>query len=339
MSESSTLSPQRIFEMTWGYAAPLILETAVRYRLFNHLDEKAKDVAELAADAGASERGLRAILDALVGFELLTKDENGNYANTPESSAFLVVGKPSYQGGVVELTSSHLLPVWLQLTEVVKTGRPVTRVNEEGPGSEFFQVLVESIFPMSYQAALLLGEALGLKEATGPVKVLDIAAGSGVWGVGLAQQSPQVTVTAIDWEGILPVTRRIAARHGLEDRFEFVAGDILETDYSEGYQVATLGHIIHSEGEARSKELLAKVFTALAPGGTIAIAEMVPNHDRTGPLQPLLFAVNMVVSTEVGNTFSFEEMSQWMLEAGYTNIRQLEAPAPSPLILADKPGV
>lgn len=337
MSPNSAPSPDRIFQMAWGYAAPLVLEAALHHRVFNYLDEEAKSVAEIAADTGASERGLRAILDVLVGLDFLTKDENGRYANTPESSAFLVAGKPSFQGGIIEHTSTHLLPSWLQLNEVVKTGKPVMSVNEEVDGSEFFQPFVEAIFPMSYQAALTLGQSLEIEKATAPVKVLDIAAGSGVWGVGLAQQSPQVTVTAVDWEGVLPVTRRVAARHGLEDRFNFVAGDILQVEYGEGYQVATLGHIIHSEGQARSRELLQKVFTALAPGGTIAIAEMVPNHERTGPPQALIFAVNMVVNTEAGNTFSFEEMSQWLQEAGFINIRQLEAPAPSPLILADKP--
>lgn len=337
MSQNSALSPDRIFQMAWGYAAPLVLEAALHHRVFNHLDDKAKSLAELAADTGASERGLRAILDVLVGLEFLAKDESGNYANTPESSAFLVAGKPGFQGGIIEHTSTHLLPSWLQLNEVVRTGKPVKSVNAEGEGSEFFQSFVEAIFPMSYQAARTLGQSLEIEKATAPVKVLDIAAGSGVWGVALAQQSPQVSVTAVDWEGVLPVTRRVAARHGLENRFNFVAGDILQVEYGEGYQVATLGHIIHSEGQARSRELLAKVFTALAPGGTIAIAEMVPNHERTGPPQALIFAVNMVVNTEAGNTYSFEEMSQWLQEAGFTNIRQLEAPAPSPLILADKP--
>jgi hypothetical protein len=126
------------------------------------------------------------------------------------------------------------------------------------------------------------------------------------------------------------------ARFGLAERFDFVEGDLLEVNYGDDFQVATLGHIIHSEGEARSKQLLQKVFAALAPGGTIAIAEMLPNHERTGPPFALIFAVNMIVSTEAGNTYSFEEISSWLREIGFQNVRQLEAPAPSPLILADK---
>jgi ubiquinone/menaquinone biosynthesis C-methylase UbiE len=337
MSETAAPTPERIMQFAWGYAPTLILEAALHHRVFDALDEKSQSVSELAAKTATDERALRSILDALVGFEFLSKDQNGEYSNTPESSAFLVTTKPGFQGGIFQHTSTQLLPKWLQLNEIVKTGQPATAVNQEGDGSEFFEQFVEAIFPMSYMAAQTLGKSLHLESASTPVKVLDIAAGSGVWGVALAQQSPQVAVTAVDWPGVLPVTRRVAARFGLSDQFTFVEGDLLQADYGEGFQIATLGHIIHSEGETRSKQLLQKVFAALAPGGTIAIAEMVPNHERTGPPFALIFAVNMIVNTEAGNTYSFEEMHDWLREAGFQNVRQLEAPAPSPLILADKP--
>ena len=118
------------------------------------------------------------------------------------------------------------------------------------------------------------------------------------------------------------------------------ASQLLEADFGGNYNVATLGHILHSEGVERSRALLAKTFKALAPGGTIAIAEFLVNRDRSGPANALLFAVNMLVNTENGSTYSFEEISSWLGEAGFTNARSLDAPGPSPLILATKaPGV
>jgi hypothetical protein len=122
----------------------------------------------------------------------------------------------------------------------------------------------------------------------------------------------------------------------VSDRFSYVAGDLLEADFGGNYNVATLGHILHSEGVERSRALLAKTFKALAPGGTIAIAEFLVNRDRSGPANALLFAVNMLVNTENGSTYSFEEISSWLGEAGFTNARSLDAPGPSPLILATK---
>jgi ubiquinone/menaquinone biosynthesis C-methylase UbiE len=173
-------------------------------------------------------------------------------------------------------------------------------------------------------------------RAERPVSVLDLAAGSGVWGIALAQKSPRVRVTAVDWPGVLDVTRKVAARHGIADRFRFVAGDLEQADFGTGHQIATLGHILHSEGEARSRALLKKTAVALAPGGTITIAEFLVHADRSGPPNGLIFAVNMLVNTEVGDTYSFEEIKGWLTEAGFKDARTVEAPGPSPLILAEK---
>ena len=140
------------------------------------------------------------------------------------------------------------------------------------------------------------------------MRVLDLAAGSGVWGIAIAQGSKEVRVTAVDWPEVIPITRKTVAGFGLADRFSFIAGDLLEADFGTDHTVATLGHILHSEGMERSRALIAKTFHALAPGGTIAIAEFLVNADRTGPLNALFFAVNMLVNTDSGDTYSFEEI-------------------------------
>jgi SAM-dependent methyltransferase len=328
------LSPQRIMGMVWGYAAPLTLEAAVRHRVFETLDERAKTLAEISRDTGASQRGLRAILNTLVAMELLGKDGE-KYKLTPESAAFLVSHKPGYQGAILRLISSQLLPNWLKLTEIVGSGKPAAAVNQEGTGVEFFGELVESIMPLSVPAAAMLADHI-FSDLKSPATVLDIAAGSGVWGLAMLKKSPLVNVTAADWPAVIPVTKRVAQKHGVLDRMKFVEGDILTSDLGTGYRLATLGHILHSEGEKRSRVLLKRVFDALAPGGTIAIAEFIPDEDRRGPMMPVMFAINMLVNTDEGDTFTYSEMSGWLREAGFTNIRQLNTPGPSPLILADK---
>jgi hypothetical protein len=247
-------------------------------------------------------------MNVLVGLEFLSKDAQGGYSLTPESAAFLVSTKPEFQGGLIRHTSEHLLPRWLHLNEIVATGLPVGAVNQQGPGSEFFAEFVNDILPMSYHVAQKLAAHLNLSAATGPMSVLDLAAGSGVWGIALAQSSSHVRVTAVDWPGVIPVTRNTVARFGVADRFSFSEGDLLQADFGSGHNVATLGHILHSEGAVRSKALLARTFHALAPGATIAIAEFLVNADRTGPVGGLIFGVNMLVNTDFGDTFSFEEL-------------------------------
>jgi ubiquinone/menaquinone biosynthesis C-methylase UbiE len=313
-----------------------MLETAVRHRAFDVLDTGAKTIEQVSKETGASVRGLTAIMNALVGLGFLTKDKN-LYGLAPDTSAFLVSGKPGYHGELLKHTTTQLLPSWMELTEVVGTGKPSKRVNQEGPGSEFFHQFVESLFPMSYPAAQMLGEELKLSQLKSPHTVLDLAAGSGVWGIALAQQSPNIKVTAVDWPGVLDVTRKIATRHKLADRFTFTSGDLHNADFGSGHHVATLGHILHSEGAALSQSLLKKTFKALAPGGTIAIAEMLVDNNRMGPPHGLIFAVNMLVNTDAGDTFSFEQIRGWLSDAGFKNARLLQTPSPSPLILATKP--
>ena len=190
---------------------------------------------------------------------------------------------------------------------------------------------------MSYPGAQKLADHLKVAMAKEQVRVIDLAAGSGIWGIAVAQKSPQVRVTAVDWAGMIPTTKRITQKFGARDRFDFIEGDLSEANFGGGYDVATLGHILHSEGEQRSRQLLKKTFRALKSGGTIAIAEWLVNDDRTKPLPSLMFSVQMLVNTEKGDTFSFNEIKKWLEDAGFKKVRKLEAPGPSPLILATKP--
>jgi 3-hydroxy-5-methyl-1-naphthoate 3-O-methyltransferase len=336
MSTSAPVTPERIMQFAWSYVPTLVLEAAIHHRVFDVLDGGPKTLKETAEATGASERGLRAVMNTLVGLNFLAKTD-GHYALTPESETFLVSTKPSFQGGLLKHASGQLIPNWLRLNEVVGTGKPVTSVNQEGAGSEFFQAFVADIFPLSYPSAQVLAKHLGLESLESEVRVLDLAAGSGVWGIALAQSSEKVTVTAVDWAHVLPATEKMVARFGLTDRFAYVSGDLESADFGSGHNVATLGHILHSEGEARSRSLLRKTFEALAPGGTIAIAEFLVNADRTGPVGSLFFATNMLVNTDDGDTYSFEQISEWLTEAGFINARLVEVPGPSPLVLATKP--
>lgn len=335
---SGAPSPDRLMQFTFGFAAPLIIETAIRHRVFVVLAEGAKSLEEVCAETSTSARGLRAVLNALVGLELLTKDDEGRYALTPESAAFLVPGKASFHGAFFLLTSEAMLPAWGKLNEITRSGRPYAHINRQQDGVPFFLRFVEDIFPIHYGAAQRLGEELGVAKAMAPLSVLDLAAGSGVWSIALAQQSPHVWVTAVDWPGVIPITQKMAAQFGVADRFRFVAGDLLESDFGSGHSIATAGHIIHSEGEERSRLLLEKTLRALAPGGTLAIAEILVEADRKSPLPALIFAVNMLVNSDHGETFSLDEISGWLREAGFNNVRTVDAPGLAPrLILATKP--
>jgi ubiquinone/menaquinone biosynthesis C-methylase UbiE len=335
--QTKKLTPERLQQLGFAYAPPLIISAAVNNKVFDTLQGGPKTIEQVSKHTGASPRGLRGIMDALVGLELLKKDRQSRYSLTAESEAFLISDKAGTLAGFFGSVLPVLASRWLQLTDVVYNGRPPVAVNQETDGTEFFSQLVETIIPMSYPAAQKLADHLKLAKSKEQVRAIDLAAGSGIWGIAMVQKSPKVRVTAVDWAGMIPTTKRITAKFGVGDRFEFIEGDLAEADFGSGYDVATLGHILHSEGEQRGRQLLRKVFRALKPGGIIAIAEWLVNDHRTEPLHALMFAVQMLVNTENGSTFSFNEIKKWLQDAGFKDVRKLDAPGPSPLVLATKP--
>ncbi len=123
----------------------------------------------------------------------------------------------------------------------------------------------------------------------------------------------------------------------MADRFFYIAGDAGEVDFGGGFHLAILGHILHSEGERRSRPLLRKTFAALAPGGTIAVAEFLVDADRSGPPMGVIFGLNMLLNTEEGDTFSFEEIASWLADAGFVEPRRVDPGGPASLVLARKP--
>jgi len=339
MKKRETKKPtaERLQQLGFAYAPPLIISAAVNNKVFDTLESGAKTVEQLQKETGGSARGLRTIMDALVGLELLKKDRQSRYSLTPESQAFLISEKPGTLAGFFGSILPVLTSRWLRLTDIVRDGRPPVAVNQEPEGTEFFSQLVETIIPMSYPGAQKLADHLKVANSAENVRVIDLAAGSGIWGIAVSQKSPRVRVTAVDWAGMIPTTKRITEKFGVRDRFDFIEGDLSEANFGSGYDVATLGHILHSEGEQRSRQLLKKTFRALKSGGTIVIAEWLVDDDRTKPLPSLMFSVQMLVNTEKGDTFSFSEIKKWLEEAGFRKVRKLEAPGPSPLILATKP--
>src|SRR5438477_7916879 len=331
------VTPERLMELSFAYAPPMIISAGVSNRVFDSLEGDAKTTEQVAGETGASARALGILMNALVGLGLLKKNRQGKYSLTPESAAFRLSKRPGTHAGFFGAIAPQLISRWLRLSDIVREGRPAVAVNQETEGTEFFSQLVENIIPMSYPPAQTLGDHLQLAKTKDEIRVLDLATGSGIWGIALAEKSPRVYVTAVDWAGMIPTTKRITQKFGVSDRFNYIEGDILEANFGSGYDIATLGHILHSEGEERSCQLLKKTFSALKSGGVIAIAEWLVNDERTKPTHGLMFAVQMLVNTERGDTFSFNEIRSWLQDSGFKNVRKVEAPGPSPLVLATKP--
>ena len=327
--------PQQIAEDLWGAWRAQALIAAIELGLFTHIASGKRTVKEIARAAEASERGMRRLLDAMVGLHYLNKKAN-RYGLEPVAAKFLVRGGEFYTGDAAKTTRLHW-DSWAQLTDVVKSGRPLNRVDSEERAREYFPTLVKALFPRSYLAAQAAVSSMGKRARDQIESILDVAAGSGAWSIAFARALPQARVTIVDLPQVTPIARQFAERFGVADRFEYVEGNLREVDFGRDcYDLVILGQILHSEGPVWGKKLVTKSARALRDGGLLLIAEMIPNDARTGPAVPLLFSLNMLLHTDHGDVFTMHELRQWLKEAGFKIIKTIAAPAPSPLILASK---
>ncbi len=327
-------TPEKIFEISFSFAPNRVLVAGVDLEVFTHIANGRHTAGEIAQAASASLRGMEMLLNSLTGLGFLSKS-NGSYHLVPVSEMFLVKNKPSYNGDFVQ-HSDGLWESWGNLTDIVRTGKPYTALNEE-QGVEFFQKLVVQLFPMSYPGARVAAEALGVGREWKGLEILDVAAGSGAWSIAFAERDPDTKVTVQDWPDIIEVAKNFVERFKLSDRYSYLAGDLNDVDFGkEKFDLVILGHICHSEGEANSRKLISRAYRALKPGGKLLIAEMVPDDERKSEVFPLLFALNMLIHSTDGNTFTMKEYREWLTESGFNDIKTIDAPGPSPLIVAGK---
>ena len=325
---------QQISEDLWGGWRAQTLVAGVELDLFTHIAAGKRNVREIADAAQASERGVVRLLDALAGLGYLQKKRT-QYLLEPVAEQFLVRGREFYLGGVARTTRLHW-NTWAQLSEAVRTGRPIVRADAEPGGGEFFSNLVPGLFPRSLLAARAAVRSLPRQTRARFKRILDVAAGSAAWSIAFAELLPDARVTIVDYPQVTPIARQFAERYGVGDRFEYREGNLRVIDFGLDYDLVILGHIIHSEGPAWGRKLLEKSYRALRRGGLLLIAEMIPNEERSGPALPLLFSLNMLLHTEEGDVFTLREYRQWLNEIGFQSMTTLAVPAPSPLILARK---
>jgi len=230
-----------------------------------------------------------------------------------------------------------ILEAWLNLAEVIRTGRSPLHLEQQQAAEEFFPALVRTLHAVNREPARRAAAALGAGTARKGMRVVDVACGSGVWGIAIAQADPEARITAQDYPGVFAVTRECVAREGVEAQYEYLPGDLKAVNFGASrYDLAILGNIVHSEGERPSRDLLRRMAKALKPGGRIAIVDMIPNDERTGPPFPVMFALNMLVHTAEGDTYTLAEYRTWLEEAGFTRVETADIGSHSPLIVATK---
>ncbi len=317
-----------------GYAPSRILASAIDFSVFDRIAAGNHTAREIAEAAGASERGMRMLLDALVGMQILDKSAQ-KYMLTPVAAQHLLRDSPDYLGDLLNL--DRLWESWGRLTETIRTGKPFSPVEHQKQAEEFFPKLIRGLHVMNREPARRIAEILGAGKKHSGLRVLDVACGSGVWSIAIAEADSRARVTAQDFPGVLGTTAEFVKRHGLTNRYEYLPGDLKQVDFGkERFDLALLGNIVHTEGERSSRDLFRRIHEALHPGGKMVVIDMIPNDERTGPPFPLVFALNMLVNSEYGDTYTIAEFGDWVKTAGFSRMEAADIDFHSPILIAHK---
>lgn len=312
-------TPEAVLKLARQFMESRILLTAAELNLFTLLAGKPSTAAELSGDLRCDPRALTILLDALAAMGLLEK-QDGTY-RTPRSAApYLSGGSPRSVIPMV-LHAARLWESWSRLTPVVRGNHPP----EDEAGAARDEEALRAFIGAMHVVGMPLAERIVATVQPGSARnLLDVGGASGTYTIAFLKAAPGMQATLFDRPEVIPMARARLAEAGVIDRVRLVGGDFSRGELPGGHDLALLSAIIHQNSPAENVELIGKVFRALVPGGRVVIRDHVMDPDRTQPRDGAIFAVNMLVNTEGGSTYTFGEIRAWLEEAGFVNARLLQ---------------
>jgi C-methyltransferase len=329
--------PEQLMQMIQGAQVTAIITAGVDLGIFGVIAKGARTPQQVAEAIKAPARSTQMVLDGLSVLGLLAK-KGGTYENTPLADEHLVPGKPMYMGDVTGIFGSSIMwGGYSRLAEAVRNDGTILPEHAETPKHPFWETFARSSASMAFPTAQAIAGVLGEWMAKKPkVRALDIACGSGIYGLSLAK-SPNVDVTLLDWPNVLVETKKWAERLGADQtRVHYIDGNLFEVDYKGPYDVVVLSHVYHHFDDATCLGLTKKIAAALAPGGRVAINDFVYDEALTNPMGAL-FRTVMLTWTRKGTTYTEADYRRWCSEAGLAVVDVKPSPGvPSTIIVAEK---
>lgn len=326
MSNSEPPSPVLFFDTLVAYQNTAALKAALDLKLFTAIGQSDATATELATRCGAAARGIRILSDYLTILGFLAK--NGErYSLTRDSATFLDQKSPAYAGGAATfLLAPTIRGAFDDLTAAVRRGGTTqSPAGTMAPEHPVWIDFAKGMAPMMAPPAQALAELLPL-DATQPSRILDVAAGHGVYGIAVAQRNPHAQLVAVDWKPVLRVAQENAHAAGLADRFSMIEGSAFEVDLGENYDVVLIPNFLHHFDPPTCVTFLKNVYPRLRPGGCVAIVEFVPGPDRVTPPDAASFSLVMLATTEAGDAYTFAELNDMLTQAGFNQARQHPLP-------------
>jgi predicted O-methyltransferase YrrM len=324
------LSLEELKTAVYGFRMGRIVLTAFELGIFTALGKEKRRSADVAGELKTDPRATDRLMNALCALGLLRK-KNGLFANSPLAAWFLVRGSPQYLAGLAH--SARLWHSWSTLTQAVFHGGSVLggkRGKRDAKAVEGF------IASMHERASVQAAETVKLIHLGSVRRTLDIGGGSGAYSIAMARASKKIRATIFDLPEVIPLAEEYVRRAGLSTRFDFRSGDFVRNGFGDGYDLALLSAIIHMNRPEQNRRLFAKAARSLNPGGQLVVQDFIMNRDRTRPATGAIFALNMLVGTEGGDSYTEGEVREWMKEAGFFRIVRRDTPFSSSLMIGHK---
>ncbi len=348
-STIAQLTSDRIQATLYAFMQSQILFTALDLDIFTRIARGESTCEGLATALSLDARGLGILLNGLVGMGFLTRLARGGFGLSPDAANFLDKESDAYMGGMVH-HCKRLYENWSLLTDAVRTGQPVGGAQSLAQLETYFSELVKGLYVTNYPTAKKLAAILKTPALRADAQVLDVAGGSAVWSIALMEALRLANATVIDFPSVIHVAEAYVHQHSLQERFAYWPGDLEDYDFpADCFDIAVMANICHTLGPVSTQRAFEKLAKTLRPGGKLAIVDFVPDvatvlptasdSEKLTPKRrvsdqsqtptgswPLVFGVNMLITTPEGNVYTVAEYTQWLKAAGFDsiNFRELE---------------
>jgi 2-polyprenyl-3-methyl-5-hydroxy-6-metoxy-1,4-benzoquinol methylase len=324
------LSPNNLMEMVYAFQRSRVLLTAYELDLFTILGAKSRSSTQIAKTLGTDDRATDRLMNALCAIGLLQKKEE-QFSNNPLTSQFLIRGKPDFMAGLMH--SVHLWDTWSTLTEAVRQGKSVRTAPVNERSKKWLEAFIAAMHWRGKQQA---SAVVALLDLTSVSRVLDVGGGSGCYSMAFVRARQGIKAVVFDLPNVIPLTREYISQEGLLGSVETIMGDYKTDELGRGFDLVFLSAIIHSNSLGENQELIHRCADALKPKGQIVVQDFIMDEDRTGPARGALFALNMLVGTDSGDTYTESEIRKWMEDAGLSDIIRKETNLGTHLMIGKK---
>ena len=329
--EAAGVLPDDLNARIRGFQESRVVLTALELDLFTAVGGGA-GAEEVAAKLHTDPRATGMLLNALASLRLLVK-EDGAFHNSPSAARYLAAGSRDNARPAL-LHTAHLWHRWSTLTDCVRAGTAVSHDEAAGRAQDWTEAFIAAMHRNASERAPLVVRAVGAEDVH---RMLDVGGGSGAYSIAFAQANPALRADILDLATVEPIARRHILEAGVANRVNVRPGDLRSGPLGQGYDLVFVSAICHMLDPGKNLDLLRRCREALAPGGRVVIQDFILEPDKTAPRFAALFALNMLVGTRGGSSYSEPEYAGWLDEAGFQGIHYARLPGITGLMIGSRP--